>query len=171
MKSLWIVPITLREANAFVKKFHRHHAPVVGARWSIGVSGESGLCGVAICGRPKARMLPRDALLEINRLATDGTRNACSKLYSTCAAIAKLMGFLDIETAILETEPGTSLRAAGFTFRRMSSGGDWNRPSRGGRRTDQPMGKKQIWGKSLENSRRPATPVQDETKVAQDVAK
>jgi hypothetical protein len=88
-------------------------------------------------------------MIEINRLATDGTKNACSKLYATCAAISKLMGFTDIETAILDSEPGTSLRAAGFTFRRMTDGGDWNRPSRGGRRTDQPMCKKQIWGKCL----------------------
>jgi hypothetical protein len=59
------------------------------------------------------------------------------------------MGFTDIETAILESEPGTSLVAAGFTFRRMTDGGNWNRPSRGGRRIDQPMGRKQIWGRQL----------------------
>lgn len=93
--------------------------------------------------------LPQYFFLEINRLATDGTKNACSKLYGASAAIGKLMGFTDIETAILETEPGTSLKAAGFTFRRWTRGGDWNRPSRAGRRTDQPMGPKQIWGKAL----------------------
>jgi hypothetical protein len=147
--SLRIIPTTLDQANAFVKEFHRHHAPVVGHRWSIGVRNDSGLCGVAICGRPKARMLSQTDLIEINRLATDGTKNACSKLYATCAAIAKLMGFGDIETAILESEPGTSLRAAGFEFRRMTDGGDWNRPSRGNRRTDQPMCRKQIFGKKL----------------------
>jgi hypothetical protein len=147
--SLRIVPITLAEANAFVKAEHRHHAPAVGHRWSIGVSDAAGLRGVAICGRPVARMLSHSKLLEINRLATDGTKNACSKLYGACAAIAKLMGFEDIETAILESEPGTSLRAAGFEFRRMTDGGDWNRPSRGNRRTDQPMCRKQIFGKRL----------------------
>ena len=144
--------MTLDVANAFVDQFHRHHAPVVGARWSIGVSDEARLCGVAICGRPKARMSPQYSLIEINRLATDGTKNACSKLYGACAAIAKLMGFDDIETAILESEPGTSLVAAGFQFRRKTDGGDWNRPSRGNRRTDQPMCAKRIYGKTL-NSR------------------
>lgn len=146
---LQIVPITLAEANAFVKQFHRHHAPAVGHRWSIGVSDGSELVGVAICGRPKARMLPQFSQLEINRLATNGKKNACSKLYSTCAAIAKLMGYSDIETAILETEPGTSLKASGFELRRWTDGGDWNRPSRGDRRTDQPMCRKQIWGRRL----------------------
>lgn len=160
---LRIVPVTLREANAFVLAHHRHHAPVVGARWSIGVSNGSELCGVAICGRPKARMLPQDTLLEINRVATNGSKNACSKLYGTCASIAKLMGFTNIETAILESENGTSLRAAGFVFRRMTEGGDWNRASRGGRRIDQPMCKKQIWGKRLVAcvGRDPLCPCQD----------
>jgi hypothetical protein len=149
VKSLWIVPVILAEANEFVERFHRHHFPVVGARWSIGVSNSEGLCGVAICGRPKARMLPQYSIIEINRVATDGTPNACSKLYAASAAIAKLMGFTDIETAILETEPGTSLRAAGFELRRLSPGGDWNRPSRNGCRVDQPICPKQIWGKRL----------------------
>lgn len=144
-----IVPTTLAQANDFVRRFHRHHAPVISHRWSLGVAEGERLCGVAICGRPRARMLPQYSLLEINRVATDGTKNACSKLYGACAAIAKLMGFDDIETAILAEEPGTSLKAAGYEFRRVSRGGYWNRPSRGGRRTDQPAGAKQIWGKRL----------------------
>jgi hypothetical protein len=148
-QQLFIRPVTLVEANRFVQRFHRHHAPAVGHRWSIGLNRGTELCGVVICGRPKSRMLPQDSLIEINRLATDGTKNACSKLYGTCSAIARPMGYADIETAILEHEPGTSLRAAGFEFRRMTEGGDWNRPSRDGRRTDQPQCPKQIWGKLL----------------------
>lgn len=146
---LHIVPTTLAQANAFVLQHHRHHAPTVGHRWSIGIANGNGLCGVAICGRPVARALPQYQLIEINRVATDGTKNAPSKLYGTCAAIAKLMGFGDIETSILESEPGTSLKAAGFTFRRNIKGRDWNTPTRGGRRTDQPMCDKQAWGRKL----------------------
>lgn len=146
---LAIVPITLKEAKALVSKLHRHHAPPVGHRWSIGIARDGVLVGAAICGRPVARALPHDRLLEVNRLVTDGTRNACSKLYATCAAIASLMGFHDIETSILVTEPGTSLKAAGWVFRRTIRGRDWNCPSRGGRRTDQPMCDKQVWGKKL----------------------
>src|SRR6266446_7968369 len=133
---LRIIPTTLAEANAFVSIHHRHHAASVGHRWSIGVANGSGLCGVAICGRPVARALPQFRMIEVNRLATDGTKNACSKLYGSCAAIAKLMGFDDIETSILESEPGTSLRASGWELRRTIKGRNWNCPSRGGRRTD-----------------------------------
>lgn len=147
--ALRIIPITLAEANDFVRQHHRHHAPTVGHRWSIGLANESGLCGVAICGRPVARALPQYRLLEVNRLATDGTLNACSKLYGTCAAIAKLMGFDAIETSILESEPGTSLRAAGWQMRRVIKGRDWNCPSRGGRRIDQPMCDKHVYGRDL----------------------
>ena len=34
---LRIVPLELSEANALVKELHRHHFPVVGHRFSIGV--------------------------------------------------------------------------------------------------------------------------------------
>lgn len=146
---LRIVPITLAEANDLVKRWHRHHAPVVGHRWSIGVAADGELVGAAICGRPKARMTAQYTVLEVNRLVTNGTRHACSKLYGACAAIAKIMGFARIQTAILESEPGTSLKAAGWKVSHTSGGGDWNRPSRGGRRTDQPMCRKQVWEKVL----------------------
>lgn len=153
--ALEIIPMTLAEANKFVQDFHRHHQPTVGHRWSIGVATNGKLCGVAICGRPVARALPQYQLLEVNRLATDGTPNACSKLYGACAAIAKLMGFADIETTILDSEPGTSLRAAGWQFRRVIKGRDWNCPSRGGRRTDQPMCDKRVYGKQLKPTAAP----------------
>jgi hypothetical protein len=146
------IPITLKQANDFIRVFHRHHAPVVGHRWSVAIADEDKIRGVAICGRPVARGLPHETLLEINRLATDGTPNACSKLYGMCAAIAKIMGFKDIETSILITEPGTSLKAAGFVYRRTIKGRNWNCPSRGGRRTDQPMCDKQVWGKRLKGA-------------------
>ena len=153
MLPLRIVPLTLEQANEVVKKWHRHHAPTVSHRWSIGIVNSDGtLVGAAICGRPKARALPQYAMLEVNRLATDGTKNACSKLYGACASIAKLMGYAEIETSILETEPGISLRAASWEFRRIIKGRDWNCPSRGGRRTDQPMCDKQVWGRVLNES-------------------
>lgn len=148
-----IVPLTLKDANGYVQRFHRHHAPVVSHRWSIGVGmdgdGWFALAGVAICGRPKARALPQYSMLEVNRLATGGVPNACSKLYAACARIAKQMGYDEIETSILETETGTSLRAAGWQLRRVVSGRDWNTPSRMGRRTDQPQCDKKVYGKAL----------------------
>jgi hypothetical protein len=82
---------------------------------------------------------------------TNGHRNAPSKLYAAAARAAEAMGFDEIQTFILASEPGTSLRAAGWTedTARKSAGGDWNRPSRCGRRTDQPLTEKRRWFKKL----------------------
>jgi hypothetical protein len=148
------VPLTLSQANEVVAQFHRHHKPVVGHRFSIGVvDDETGtLHGAAIVGRPVGRKSPQYTWCEVTRLVTDGTKNACSFLYSRCARVAAEMGFEKIQTFILESEPGVSLKASGWLFESRSDGGDWNRPSRGGRRTDQPQKLKQRWGRILLNT-------------------
>lgn len=60
------------------------------------------------------------------------------------------MGFREIQTFILASESGVSLKAAGFEIGNKSGGGSWNRPSRGGRRDDQPHEPKVRWFKRLE---------------------
>ena len=147
--SLKACRVELSEANAFVLAVHRHHKPVQGHRFSIGVENDGKLVGVAIVGRPVARMTDQKNVAEVTRLATDGTRNACSFLYAQCARAAQAMAFSEIQTFILSSEPGTSLKASGWVNRGPSSGGDWNRPSRGGRRTDQPQEPKVKWSKIL----------------------
>jgi hypothetical protein len=141
--------IELSEANVFVSSLHRHHKPVTGHRFSIGAMEHGKLVGVAIIGRPVARMTDQKHVAEVTRLCTDGTKNACSFLYSLAARICKMMGFKSIQTFILESEPGTTLRASGWIMVGKSKGGDWNCPSRGGRRTDQPMEAKVKWQKLL----------------------
>lgn len=145
-----IIPLTLAEANELVAKWHRHHKPCVGHRFSLGCQIEVGtsrvLVGAAIVGRPVARMTNQSQVAEVTRLVTDGTPNACSELYGACARTAKAMGFAAIQTFILEHESGVSLKAAGWRKLRDTDGGDWNRPSRDGRRTDQPLLPKQCWG-------------------------
>ena len=50
-----LVPVTLREANAFVEQHHRHHGKVVGHKFSIAAADtETGeIVGVAIRWEPK----------------------------------------------------------------------------------------------------------------------
>ena len=84
---LEICPMTLKEANAYVEQYHRHHKPVVGHKFSIGCSDGEKIVGVAIVGRPVARHLDDGWPLEVNRLCTDGTRNACSMLYAAACFI------------------------------------------------------------------------------------
>ena len=72
-----VVPITLKQANAYVIQNHRHHSKVQGCKFCIGAVDDNGeLRGVAITGRPVSRYLDDGATAEITRLCTDGYRNA-----------------------------------------------------------------------------------------------
>ena len=148
-----LYPTTLAQANEMIELLHRHHKKVVGHRFSIGCKDENGVVhGVAVVGRPVARMVPQYSVAEVTRLVSDGTNHVCSMLYAACARAAQAMGYDSIQTAILDSEPGTSLKAAGWQFDHIVKGRDWNCPSRGGRRTDQPQCDKQVWIKWLKKS-------------------
>lgn len=122
---LEIVPMTLREANAFVEQHHRHHGPVVGHKFSIGISDGEKIVGVAIVGRPVSRHLDDGWTLEVNRLCTDGSRNACSALYAAAWRAARAMGYKRLVTYILESENGASLRATGWKCVGQAGGLRW----------------------------------------------
>ena len=119
------MPIHLREACEYVKKYHRHSIPPVGGKFAVACYEEERLCGVAICGRPTAYRLDNGKILEIYRNCTDGTRNACSKLYGACLRIARDMGYKRVITYTLESEPGASLRAANFNCEGRAGGLEW----------------------------------------------
>jgi len=126
-----IVPCELAEANAFVQLHHRHHGPVIGHRYSIAVADDAGTVrGVAIIGRPVARHCDDGWTLEVTRLATDGCKDACSMLYAAAWRAARAMGYRTLITYTLLTEPGTSLKAAGWRCVGSSAGGSWSRASR-----------------------------------------
>lgn len=147
---LRVVPLTLKEANELVALLHRHHKPVVGHRFSLGVRDGERVCGAAISGRPVARAFDPSKVLEVTRLVTDGTYNACSILYAAAARAAKAMGFEKIQTYLLASENGASLKASGWVQEAVVKGRDWNCPARGGRRrTDQPQEDKTRWAKVL----------------------
>ena len=141
--SLQITPINLDEANAFVARHHRHHKPVPGAKFCVAASemrvkerAPSGphaaleVCGVAIVGRPVARMSDNGYTLEVNRLCTDGTRNACSILYAAAWKAAKALGYQRLITYTLPDEGGASLRASNWKLIGLRGGGNWNVASR-----------------------------------------
>lgn len=111
---LQIRPITFRKASEYVNQYHRHHRATVGCKFCLSVYEDDRLCGVAVAGRPVSRALDDGTTLEINRVCTDGTRNACSKLYGACVRVAKEMGYKKVVTYILESEDGASVKAANF---------------------------------------------------------
>jgi len=127
---LELTPITLREANDFVGRLHRHHKPVVGHKFSIAISDGDAVRGVAIVGRPVARHLDNGWTLEVNRCCTDGVRNGCSMLYGAAWRAAKALGYKRLITYTLLEEGGASLKAANWRLIGEAGGGNWNRKSR-----------------------------------------
>jgi hypothetical protein len=144
-----IVPITLRQANEFVTQHHRHHKPTQGHKWSVGLMSDGELVGVAIVGRPVARGSDNGLTAEVTRLCTNGVKNGCSMLYGACARVAREMGYVKIQTYILDSELGVSLKATGWVMEAMTAGGQWKYTGGKERRTDQPTDKKQRWAKEL----------------------
>ena len=122
---LSIKPIHLSPAREYVKEHHRHNIPPVGGKFAVSCFDGDRLCGVAICGRPTARRLDNGETLEIYRNCTDGTKNACTKLYGACLRIAKAMGYERVITYTLKSENGSSLKAANFTFSGTAGGIAW----------------------------------------------
>jgi hypothetical protein len=141
-----ITPITFEEANAFVAKFHRHHKPMQGCKFCVAVSNEDKVVGVAIVGRPVARLLDNGWTLEVNRCCTDGTKNACSMLYSSAWKAAKALGYKRLITYTLPEEGGASLKASNWTCLGLRGGGNWNVKSRPRVDTDELLrGQKLLW--------------------------
>ncbi len=122
--------IELSEANDFVRVLHRHHRPVVGHKFSLGAVSDEKLVGVAIVGRPVSRMRDDGNTLEVTRLCTDGTRNACSFLYGAAARACFSLGYRRIGTYLLASETGSSVLGAGWRCLGERGGGSWSVPSR-----------------------------------------
>lgn len=125
-------PITLREARTFVAHHHRHHRPPQGGLFAVAVDA-GGIVGVAIVGRPVARMLADDFTAEVTRLCVldePRARNACSMLYAAAWRAAKALGYRRLVTYTLPEEGGGSLRAAGWRLVGEAGGGTWSRRSR-----------------------------------------
>jgi hypothetical protein len=125
-----VVPISFAEANAFVKEFHRHHKPMPGVKFCIGVADDDKIVGVAMVGRPVSRNLDDGWTLEVNRTCTDGAKNANSMLYGAAWRAAKALGYRKLITYTLPEESGSSLRAAGWMCIGERGGGKWSRKDR-----------------------------------------
>jgi hypothetical protein len=128
--ALELVPITVKDAAAFVLQVHRHHGAPQGGLFAVGCAEDGKVCAVAIIGRPVARNLSDGWTAEVIRLASDGTRNACSMLYGAAWRAARALGYRKLVTYTLVSEPGSSLRAAGYRLIGEVGGGSWSRESR-----------------------------------------
>jgi hypothetical protein len=129
---LHLQPVTIGEARAFVRQHHRHHdTPPLSGLFAVAVNDGAEVVGVAMVGRPVARGLQDGWTAEVNRLCVlDGQPNACSMLYAAAWRAARAMGYRRLVTYTLDSEPGTSLRAAGWRLVGEVTGRTWSCPSR-----------------------------------------
>ena len=133
MDRLELVPVTLTDAHEFVRQHHRHHRPSVGGLFAVAVGLGDKVVGVAVIGRPVARRLQDGWTAEVTRVATDGTRNACSILYGAAWRACRALGYRRLVTYTLPEEGGASLRGAGWTLigrAGKKGGGGWDCESR-----------------------------------------
>ena len=138
---------------------HSHHNRPQGWKFGVAVYNGSKRVGVAVVGRPVARLLQaaEPNTLEVTRVCVWGDtrlrRNASSKLYAICAAEAKKIGATKLITYTLESEEAASLRASNWTATKRSKGGSHSRPSRP--RTDKaPTCPKLRWERGLDKRTR-----------------
>ena len=155
---LTVRPLTVKAACLHVAKNHRHNRAPKGGLFAAAVYDGERLAGVAICARPIARMLDDGRTVEITRVCTDGTRNACSKLYGALCRAAAAIGYERAVTYTLAEEPGDSLRAAGFeVVAELAARPSWSSPGAKRQRvqTDlfgdetRPPGEKLRWERAL----------------------
>lgn len=145
-----IAPITFKKASEYINQNHRHHRATIGCKFCISVVDDDGqLHGVAVCGRPVSRYLDDGFTLEINRVCTDGSRNACSMLYGASCRIAKAMGYRKVITYTLESEDGASLKASNFVLEGTAGGTHWTGCRNRGQ--DIPSEMKKKWVRVLES--------------------
>ena len=131
MSDLRLVPVTRAQAHAFIRRVHRHHAPPLGEIYRIGLASGTVPVGVATVGRPIARAFDNGLTVEVTRVATDGSFNACSMLYGACWRVARGLGYTSAITYTQEDESGASLRASSWIPEaELEPRGDWNTPSR-----------------------------------------
>lgn len=125
-----LMPVTRDAARAFVREHHRHHTWPQGFVWLHGLGVGGRLVGVAVVGRPVARALHDGFTMEVTRLCTDGSANACSMLYGAARRAAIAKGYRRGLTYILARESGASLKASGWHELWRVKGRSWDTPSR-----------------------------------------
>lgn len=144
---LEIRPTTYRAACEYIQQYHRHSKAPQGCKFCISCYNDGELVGVAIAGRPVSRELDDGLTCEITRVCTDGTHNACSKLYGACCNIAKAMGYKRVITYTLESESGSSLKASNFTCEGAAGCVAWRGKRNSGKEVPKEM--KRRWTRAL----------------------
>lgn len=104
-----LVPVTLREACAFVAAHHRHHPAPRGCVLVAGIQRDQEIVGVVVVGRPSARRLQDGYTAEVTRVCVrDDVPNGCSMLYGAAWRAVRALGYRRLVTYTLPAEGGAA---------------------------------------------------------------
>lgn len=163
MSKLRLRPWTVKRADAlaFVAEVHRRLPKIQGAMWCVSVRSGTEIVGVALVGWPSQEQTTDEMdHLRVLRVAVKddpanpghGYKGACSMLYGACWRAARAMGVTSMDTHTHLDEPGTSLRAAGWTKGGFTSGGEHSRKGRPRKAAVDPKPKQRWWAPGSEKA-------------------
>ena len=106
--AIYLVPLSLREANDFLAKYGRSYRPMRGCKFCVGCALDGKLAGAVIAGRCRED----GQTVQIDRVYATGGRTAYGMLYGAAARAAQALGYWRIIAFLPE----------GAGFRPASSG-------------------------------------------------
>lgn len=155
--TLVLRPVIRDEAVAFIRQHHRHaKRSLPGWKFGVGLWATgltAGLQAVGIAGRCSSRVwdkLGGGEWIEVTRVCTLGTPNACSQLYGALTRASKALGYCTAWTYTLDRESGASLRASGWIIdAELPARSGWDCASRPRDEADWPAEAKVRWKRVL----------------------
>lgn len=112
-RRLDIVPMTQKEAQGFDQHYRRQRR-MKGYKFSIGCTDGDKIVGVASMVQPASRYMDDGWTLEMTGVCTDGTEDVRLMLYGAAWRAARALGYKKLITYVMDTEPGTGLKMAGW---------------------------------------------------------
>ena len=123
--AIYIVPVSLQEANDYLAEHIRQYQPMHGCKFSVGCALDGKLVGAAIV----VRCREDSQTLQIDRIYTTGGRTAYGMLYSAAARAAQDLGYWRIIAFLRSDRPDSALRAAGWARADPVEGGGTRPPN------------------------------------------
>ena len=113
-RRLEIVPVTQKEAHAFADRRYKQQKRIKGYQFSVGCTDGDRMVGVANVARPASRYMDDGWTLEMTGVCTDGSEDVRLMLYAAAWRAARALGYRKLITYVMDTEPGTGLKMAGW---------------------------------------------------------
>ncbi len=108
--AIYLVPISLREANEFLEQHSSRHKPMRGCTFCVGCALDGKLVGAAIVGRCRED----SQAVQIDRICATVGRAAYGMLYGAAARAAQALGYWRIIAFLRPDRPDSALRSAGW---------------------------------------------------------